>query len=262
MKKKYIESFNEELTYEYDEISNQVFPLYEESQKIIKQPIIDYIKKNNKQNNIKILESGYGTLQTTKNILEVSPNICVEGYDDSVEMFKQSVESLKKMAHEKGEQIKVGSNSAAYYTKDGFLRILIHCMDIEKGLIQTENNTFDGFASGYMLHNLPSEQRKKIFKQLARVIKSGGFFVNSDKYAHDNDVEHRENYDKQIKLFDLCDKMGYPKMKEEWIEHYIKDEKIKFTEKEQLKMFQKYGFVKGKKLFREMMHATYVAEKK
>jgi len=136
------------------------------------------------------------------------------------------------------------------------------CQKIEDGLKQFAPDYFDGLASGYMLHNFTPAERAAVFPYIARVIKSGGFYINVDKYAVDDTERHKRDYSATIALLDRLEENGYPQIKLEWIDHYEKDDLIKFTHAEQQKLLTDNGFMPGIVIFKERIDETFVAYKK
>ena len=253
------------------EVLRLAMPSYLPAQRAIKKPIAEYIRKNPNQDVYEILEAGFGTLTTTEIILNINPKIQVIGYDNSPEMFQLSIQKMRGWADKNGGKVCVGDSEihAAYNQKVPFAvyyfgekpRVSIFNTDFVTGMIPLDDDYFDGFASGFVLHNLTKKQRAAVFQELSRIIKASGIFVNADKYAQDDATEYKKNYDRQLHLFDRFVKHGYPHLTPEWTEHYVQDEKIKFTESEQKKLFQKNGFSDVHMIYRGLMDGTMVATK-
>lgn len=270
--------FTPGLLEEYD-VLKLALTYYDKLEASLQNPIKEYIEKNPDMGAYKVIEAGFGTFITTDNILTVSDKICVYGFDPDVGMFKNAIRIFMEWKHKNGGTIKIGTSQddlkeydnseinfdrikcAAYFDSNSFMRVIVFCEKIEKGLEFYPNEYFDGFVSGFMLHNLTPEQRTNIFPSISRVVKSGGFFVNVDKYAVDDEIQHRQEYDDEIILLDKLAQNGYPQVKHEWIEHYEKDEAIKFTHSEQQKLLFDNGFSKGIVLFKELISETFAATK-
>jgi hypothetical protein len=58
------------------------------------------------------------------------------------------------------------------------------------------------------------------------VLKSGGIFVNGDKYAVSDKDLHQSNLDWQLKQFDAFENIGRPELKKDWTDHYVEDEDV------------------------------------
>ena len=142
------------------------------------------------------------------------------------------------------------------------MRVIVFGKKIEDGLRLYSDGYFDGFVSGFMLHNLTPGQRAEVFPSIAKVIKSGGFFVNVDKYAVDDEVQHKKEYDTEIILLDKLEQNGYPNVKQEWIDHYEKDEVIKFTHAEQRNLLKSNNFSEPINLYKELLSETFSSIKK
>ena len=58
-------------------------------------------------------------------------------------------------------------------------------------------------------------------------------------------------------------KSGYPELKKEWTDHYIKDnsDELLFAEKEIVDLSEKIGFKSIDLIYREMLEGIYVLKK-
>jgi len=93
-------------------------------------------------------------------------------------------------------------------------------------LEKQDSNTFDAIISVWVLHNLQKDFRYKIYKEIYRVLKPDGIFVNGDKMAVADTALHQEHLDWQLKQFDVYEGIGKPELKKEWTEHYLEDEAV------------------------------------
>lgn len=222
---------------EYDLLKNALY-YYDDLQKaiagVVKQETSD-------DGEYKILEIGIGTGITTAFVLDSLINL------NNVEIF--AVDNEEKMLSEAKQRF-VGVNNINFIFSD-----------IIKYLKGVDDNFFDGCFSGYVIHNFDFPNREELLKELGRTIKSGGFFVNGDKIVVDDKDLQSKHYEGEIKLYDNLDKIGRSDIKHEWIEHYGEDEKIRFTESEQLGLLEKNGFVNNKFIFRELMGAVVFGKK-
>ena len=139
--------------------------------------------------------------------------------------------------------------------------------DILSALQAMESESIDVMASALTIHNFSTEYREQMMQELTRVLKSGGLFVNADKYAHEDIEAHQKSLKEQIDSFDIFDNMDVPEvdmptLKQGWIKHYEDDEKTKITEPEQIKMLADLGFKDIRVIFRESMEAVITATKK
>jgi len=186
-----------------------------------------------------ILELGSGTGITTKEIVKVVPMAKITALDLEAGMQEQA--KLKKI-----------SNSINYITADAYEYI--------KSL---EDNSLDGLVTAYTLHNFKKEYRGRLVKEMYRVIKPGGVFINADKFAHSNDEEYRKAYSEQIARYDVFDEIGKSDLKKEWIEHYAVDNQddLRLVDSDFESLLQEVGFVGVKLTWRILLEAVMVAKK-
>ena len=100
-------------------------------------------------------------------------------------------------------------------------------------------------------------------KEIARVLKSGGLFINANKMVHDNEEEHREAYNEQIRRFGVYDSIGKSDLRREWVEHYAVDdsENIRLVEGEFIRKLEEAEFSKVRSTWRELLETVVVARK-
>ncbi|MSR85748.1 class I SAM-dependent methyltransferase [Candidatus Uhrbacteria bacterium] len=243
-KSRYDQRFAGVLGEHYD-LRARVMPYHEQFQDTVKDTLADFAKKHPEASILKVLEVGCGTGQTSIRILEADPRIKVV----SVDTDEKLMEKAKKVLADMADRIE-----------------FIH-QDILSVLTAMPDQSMDAMASGLTIHNFTTEYRLEVMKEVARVLKSGGLFVNADKYAFDDPEAHAKSLKEQIDSFEMFDTMhipglDIPKLKKGWVEHYQEDEKTKITESEQIKMLEDLGFKDIKVIFRESMEAVITATKK
>ncbi|MCK5332315.1 class I SAM-dependent methyltransferase [Candidatus Parcubacteria bacterium] len=214
-------------------------PWHEEFQNTIGDKISDYCFQLKDKEKISVLEAGCGTGLTTIRILNADKRIRVLALDNEDQTLNQAREIL----HDFEDRINFIKKDVIEYLKN------------------IDDNSLDIFASAYLIHNLPATYREKIFREIFRTLKSGGLFINGDKYAKDDEAQHERDLREQIKDFDVYEKMNRSDIKEEWTRHYYDDEKIKITEGEQKKILQSLGFCEVETVFRKRMEAIITAVK-
>jgi len=234
----YEERFSGVLGSEYNLFERSI-PWHEEFQNKISEEIKIYCFNIQGNEAIKVFEAGCGTGITTVRILGADKRIQVIALDNEDKTLKQAEEVLKD-----------------FQDRINFVK-----EDISKYLENIEENSLDIFASAYVIHNLLPEYREKMFREVSRVLKVGGLFINGDKYARNNNDQQIVDLEDQIKNFDIYDKMGRSDLKSEWIRHYNEDEKIKITENEQGEILKNFGFSNIKTVFRKRMEAIITAVK-
>ncbi|MBC7981496.1 class I SAM-dependent methyltransferase [Candidatus Parcubacteria bacterium] len=153
--------------------------------------------------NIKVLEIGFGTGITTNEILSQSEHVSLIGIDNEPGMLNRAVTKLE------------------YFSPE---RFQLYIADALEYLEKQDADTFDAVISVWVLHNLQADFRSKIYKEIYRVLKTNGIFVNGDKMAVTDIALHKEHLDWQLKQFDVYEDMGRSELKKEWTDHYIEDE--------------------------------------
>ena len=220
-----------------DRLNQLTIPHYDKMQESIVTALEEHKFPPTKE--IILLEAGCGTGYTTKKILKTMPTaklICID-YDPRM------IEHTKKVVQDDREQI---------------LWLEQDLLDTLKAL---PDKSIDAFVSAHALHNMPKEEREEIFEQISRVLKSGGLFINSDIYAHDNPETYKQIFDARMQTV-RKNLASDPLWRNAWIKHYYEDRKIKFLESEQHSLFKRFGFDKARITFRESLEATFVAAKR
>lgn len=227
---------------EYD-LFNLACPHYFELESFLGKQIKN-LSENFKKKKIKVLEIGCGTGYTTLEILSSNPRVCVYALDNEKVMINQSKNCLQDYAGKK--------------------RLKFFLFDVLEYLIKQKSNSFDGFASGFTLHNFDKEYRNKILKEIYRVLKPRGFFINADKYALNNEFEHLKSLEWQLNQFnEKYSKINRCDLIKEWTDHYLEDNKKERIMKESESIYEmsEIGFKRIKIVFRKKMEACLVARK-
>ena len=207
--------------------------------KIIKEQFQD---KNNSE--IKVLEIGCGPGFTTLILLDSDERTKIIAVDNESVMIKQAKEILKEYVDNSRVQL-IEEDALEFFKKQS-------------------SNSFDVFASGFTLHNFPNDFREEVLKEIYRILKPESIFVNADKYALDNESEHKQSLKWQLQQFkEKYSEINRPDLIEEWTSHYLEDDKpeVIMKESEAMESMNKIGFKKIKIVFREQMDAVLVAEK-
>lgn len=154
---------------------------------------------------IKILEIGFGTGLTSEVILDSDPRTTLIAIDNEPRMLANAQSRLG----DRGDRLSLEITDA--------LSFLQSCPD----------QSFDAVVSVWTLHNLEHNVRDEIFKEIYRVLRAGGIFVNGDKIAVSDEAEHAEHLRWQLDQFDIFARAQRPDLKDEWVEHYHEDENPK-----------------------------------
>ncbi|MBI2105381.1 class I SAM-dependent methyltransferase [Candidatus Woesearchaeota archaeon] len=193
---------------------------------------------------IKVLEIGCGPGFTTLIILDSDERTKIVAVDNEPVMITQAKEILKKFID--------------------ISRVQLIEDDALEFLKKQSSDSFDVFASGFTLHNLPNNFRQKVTKEIYRVLKSGGIFVNADKYALDNESKHKKSLEWQLHKFkEKYSQINRPDLIKEWTNHYLEDDKpnVIMRESDSINAMNEMGFKDIKIVFRKQMDAVLFARK-
>ena len=199
--------FNNVIGDEYD-LFQLVIPHHDEFQAQIGEIVHEFASGNTELVNIRVVEIGSGTGITTKVLLEADPRINVIAIDNEPKM-EQSLVSLLP----------------------GRVEFILD--DALEALRKMDESSVDVVASCYTIHNMPTDWRISLFKEIYRVLRTSGIVVNADKIAVDEPLLHQKMLVQQFKLFEKFKKINRGDLFIEWTKHYIEDDKIKFIEAEQ-----------------------------
>lgn len=197
-----------------------------------------------------ILDLGCGSGMTTLALCQHLRNFSIVGVDEQEsEMLTKYRAKIK--THERDLAASSITVKALHSDALTFLR-------------KQKDSSFDVVVSGFMLHNLTIALRAKILKEIARVLRPGGRFVNGDKIAPNSKGLHNTYLLQQLTKFistytapeDLAYCVG-------WIEHYVQDNQIgiRYLESEVRSSLKVAGFRKIRIVGRHCMEAVAVADR-
>jgi len=221
---------------EYDDLL-LALDFYQEFQEESGKALAQYIKDHCVGlTEIKVLEAGPGTGITTLQILKADPRVKVTSVDNEPKML----EVVRN---------KFGA-SEEYKNRSEFV-----LADILKYLESCPDESLDAFVSVYTIHNFTPEFRKQVIAAIARKLKSGGIFINGDKYSRPGEGYKQDlngelrNYDKFDLEAEKALATGNPEkaehfkqIKRDWIKHMWEDDINQITVEEQNKIFTELGF--------------------
>ncbi len=193
---------------------------------------------------VSLLEIGVGTGTTTLYMLLADYRIKIIGIDNEPDMLKIA---KKRLAYPISQE-----------------RVKLVEADGLKYLRGIEKNSIDGFVSGATLHNFEQSYREEVLERIYYGLRSGGIFLNADKYAHNDPQVHNIQLRLQIKkIQDVYRVLGRRDLEEEWVKHYEKDNKPEFLmkESEAIQTMQRIGFKKTQMIKRIGMDALMVGYK-
>jgi len=160
---------------------------------------------DSRQKTLSGFEIGCGTGICTNYILKSNQNINLIAVDNSAQMLLQAKKILEQeVAH---GQLKLIEN-------DALAQIKI-----------TPSQSVDFVASNYAIHNFYISYRHEVLREILRILKPGGIFINGDRFAFDDSVHHLEGTQSLIRdWFRLFKKIDRIDLLEDWITHLMSDE--------------------------------------
>ncbi len=229
--------FNNAIGEEY-ELFKLAVPHYDELQ----EKIAELINTKYNQKSIKVLEIGCGPGQTTLKLLKNSKST-ITAIDNEPVMIEQAKEVMKDFIDESRVHLILG--------------------DALEFLKKQEDNAFDVVASGYTIHNFKQDYRKEVLKEIYRILKKEGLFINADKYARDDKKEHDEDLKWQIKQFEVYDSINRSDLKDSWTKHYIEDEnpEVIMYEGNSIDDMKSIGYLNIEVIYRNHMEAIVIGTK-
>lgn len=188
------------------------------------------------QRELYILEIGTGTGITTELILESKNYIKLTTIDIDKEMIAFASQTLSSF------------NNVNFVVSD--------VLDYTKTV---SNAYFDFVISGFTIHNFANDFRQEVFKEIFRILKPNGVFINADKFVSDNPEKQIEGLKYRLGTYiDTLVPLRKFDLLKEWVAHYIDDQKpnklLKFDQT--LNDLQQIGFGKLEYIFKselEMM---------
>ena len=224
---------------EYDFI-RQVIPHFDELQAQVGSAIAR-LKKPTPQ----ILEIGCGDGITTSAILKARPDATVVALDHEPKMIAQAQKMLRV-------QLRAG-------------RCQLELADALAFVSHLPSRSVDAVASAMTLHNLTSAYRRKLHRQIYRVLAPGGIFVNADKYAPQNDAERFAALDLALRrFFDVFLPLRKYGLLEEWVLHNVADQgpERAMKQKDATEELRRLGFARITLGRRRNMESVLVATKR
>ena len=181
---------------------------------------------NSSSGTINILELGGGTGITTLSLLLSDESVQVLSVDSEPTMQNQAKLSLKQWAD---------SGRLSFDGRDA--------LTVLKSLA---SNSLDSVASAYTLHNFLDSYRAEVMQEIYRVLKTGGQFINGDRYGLDDISAHTRMIQQEVSgYFKALIKIDKLDVLEHWIVHLFSDESENHVMRESfaLQQLAAVGFV-------------------
>jgi ubiquinone/menaquinone biosynthesis C-methylase UbiE len=224
---------------DYDLTYNTVFGPAKMAERALGEVLTKHFDKR-VEGRFRVLDLGCGTGITSEVALNADPRIYVDAIDNEEVMVRQCRSKLSK-------HILAGRANVH----------LIDAVNSQRCLI----GEYDAVISGFMIHNLPKNERSLVVNAAYCLLGEGGIFVNADKIAHDKQREHAKHFAWQMNQFKKFDKIERQDLRKYWEDHYERDNKddLKLTEREFEDTLTVMGFSSIEKVFRRHTEAVYTA---
>lgn len=198
------------------------------------------IKESFPKKEIKILELGCGTGETTKEVALVNASAQMILIDNSNSMIDQAKVILKDLPHIK-------------FIQADILEYLTNC----------DASSFDVVLSAYTIHNFTQDYRAKVIEQIHRVLKKEGIFLNTDIIYSLDEAESEKQFEWLANHLEKYIEMGRPDLKSKWLTHITEDRNPNRIQIEQkyIALLKSHGFNKVERIFRIHSDAIILAKK-
>ena len=187
---------------------------------------------------------GGGTGITTLAMLSADDRLTVASVDNEPAMQNQAKETLKSWA-DAGRLTFIGEDALT----------ALRGMAAESA---------DLLASAYTLHNFRDDYRGEVIREIYRVLKPGGRFINGDRYALNDASEHTRAVQREVaEYFRVLTGLNRLDLLENWIIHLFNDESGHriMREAAALAGMAEAGFVHVASSHRQEVNALVVADK-
>lgn len=218
----------------------KAMPHHDEMQSLVRMRLEEFCR-NLEQEKIEVMDIGTGVGYTASQLLSADSRIRLTSFDNEPKMIAGAQENMKS-------EIESG-------------RLRLEQKDALEFLKQMPDGSFEAIASAYVIHNFEKNYREQAIKEIYRILKPGGVFINSDKLYPDDEGEYQKEYQWQLDMFMKAD--VDEKTRKGWLEHYEFDNRpdIAVREGEMLKMLEEAGFKEMEISNRNHLEALLVAKK-
>ena len=223
MSEKYDAMFSGVIGQDYDML-NLICPLATKMSHLVGETLKNFAAT--KTDKLSVVELGGGTGITTLALLNASENTQILSIDNEPVMQNQAKQNLNAWV-EKG-QLSFSENDALTALKN------------------LPDSSVDVIASAYTLHNFLNTYRADVVIEMFRVLKSGGQFINGDRYALDDISQHTRATQVEVaEYFRILIAENKLDLLQHWIIHLFNDESENYVMRETvaLKQLRNAGFI-------------------
>lgn len=154
---------------------------------------------------LRAVELGCGTGVTTLALLQSRGELRLTAIDNEPTLLEQARRNLARWAH------------------SGHLHFVE--TDALSALGALPDNGIDLIASAYTLHNFLEPYRRAVIREIHRVLRPGGSFINGDRYALDDTEAHTRLVQQEAAAyFERIRPSGRYDVLQQWIVHLFSDE--------------------------------------
>lgn len=216
-----------------------LIPHQEKMQNLIEETLQRYLKEISLKE-IQAIEIGTGNGLTATKIIGADERMKLKSVDSEPKMIKAARKNLQQ---------DIENGKIELFQEDALIF-----------LEKLDDNSVDVVASALTLHNFENQYREKVLRQIFRILKKDGIFINADKYSPADDNKAKEEFEWQMQQFENAPDS---ETKNGWIKHYIIDNKpeIIMKENEALEIMKKIGFSNSEISNREHLEALLTAKK-
>ncbi|MGZ4981430.1 MAG: class I SAM-dependent methyltransferase [Methylobacter sp.] len=201
-KSRYDAMFSGVIGQDYD-LLNLIYPIATEMSRLVGIAASKYSAQV--AENLTVVELGGGTGITTLSLLTASDKFNILSIDNEPVMQEQAKNNLHKWVEE-GELAFCGDDALT-------------------ALTNIASDSVDIVASAYTLHNFLDTYRQEAIKEILRILKPGGQFINGDRYGLDDISEHTRTIQQEVtSYFKTLTQIKKLDVLEHWIVHLFSDE--------------------------------------
>ncbi len=201
-----------------------ICPLSVEMSRLVGEAVEDYGRQH-QQTIIETLEIGGGTGITTLAALSADQRVKVVSVDNELTMQDQAKQHLAQWVEQQ--------------------RLSFIHGDALQALSDQASASYDLIVSAYTLHNFESAYREQAHREIFRVLKPGGKFINGDRYGLNDISLHTQTIQQEVAgYFKVLIAEQRLDLLEHWIIHLFSDESENHVMREShaLKQLSDAGF--------------------